>query len=146
MSYSKKVPDNQRWECARAIWENEGQPIMQAQVKLPEPRALYWIVQTLGFSKAGRGSWRGQYVSGPCLGCMTVKGREAIGDGFRCASCQPRRRPQTNGHARPRIAIDYAWEREESRKRMEERWAGERPNLGQPRTPVSRILRNERLA
>ena len=47
---------------------------------------------------------------------------------------------------RPRVTIDYAWEREESRKRMEERWAGERPNLGQPRTPVSRILKNERLA
>jgi hypothetical protein len=128
---------------------------MRCVEKLPGvvQKHAYKAALGLGFTKQRRGSYRGRYATGPCVECLEPHHRDKIAEDLRCPSCRDGKessagtRPSLGERSRrkQRVAIDYAWEREQSRKRMQERWAGKREPLGQPRTPVSHVMKNARV-
>ena len=148
MSPRREDPEFAR-ERVRLLWANEGQP-MHMGGRLPgvNRRNAYRVASRLGFAKQRQGSFRGQYATGPCVECLVPHDRQEINEAYLCPACayvEPVQAPALGVKRKPRVHIDYQFEREQSRKRMQERFAGRREPLGQPRTPVSRVMRNARM-
>lgn len=154
MSPRREDPEFAR-ERIRLLWANEGQP-MHMGGRLPgvNRKNTYRVASRLGFQKARQGSFRGQYATGPCVECLVPHERDQIDEDLLCPSCRtekegftrmPPLAKERTAKRQPRVHVDYEFEREQSRKRMQERFAGRREPLGQPRTPVSRVLKNSRM-
>jgi hypothetical protein len=134
----RKLTDEELRRRATAVWAHESYSLAGKDLGLSR-NGITAVAYKMGFSRALNGG--GEILRGPCLGCLTPHDVETLDDDRLCPRCL------RGGCADEELAHGrtLAEERALHRQRMREREQGRREPLGQPRTPITYVMRGAKV-
>ena len=121
-----------------AIWSTGSYSQAAEKVDLSQ-NGLSATAYRLGFTRSMSG--KGEILRGPCIRCLAPHDIGTLDADRVCPRClRGDSADEDLAHGKT-----LAEERAASRKRMREREQGKRESLGQPRTPITYVMRNARV-